>query len=270
MMLLFSVLLTGSFYVMSERLLSALGAYGELLILGKEYTTVIILGTVLQVFGTGMVPFMRNYGGAMWAMIAMICGFATNVTLDYVLVWVMNRGMTGAALATVIGQGITMAVALVYCAAKRKLFLKMTSGDMGVRALQIIKIGLAPFGLTLAPEISLVVINRFSASRSNRCAVRFVAGSQCGNHNGHANFPAFPPGGCRYKSDIGRLLRNGEKRVVLFADSVGAGVYAGTGADSAAAVGRSDYDLVELRCSENHYGSGGHCAVCFYKDAERA
>lgn len=56
----------GSFYVLSERLLSALGAYGELLVLGKEYTTVIILGTVLQVFGTGMVPFMRNYGGAMW------------------------------------------------------------------------------------------------------------------------------------------------------------------------------------------------------------
>ena len=101
MMLLFSVLLTGSFYVLSERLLSALGAYGELLILGKEYTTVIILGTVLQVFGTGMVPFMRNYGGAMWAMIAMMCGFASNVILDYILVWVLNRGMTGAALATV-------------------------------------------------------------------------------------------------------------------------------------------------------------------------
>ena len=175
MMLLFSVLLTGSFYVMSERLLSALGAYGELLVLGKEYTMVIILGTVLQVFGTGMVPFMRNYGGAMWAMIAMICGFATNVILDYILVWVLNRGMTGAALATVMGQGVTMAVALVYCAAKKKLFLKMTSGDMRVRALQIVKIGLAPFGLTLAPEISLVIINRFSASYGGQRAIATYA-----------------------------------------------------------------------------------------------
>lgn len=161
--------------MLSERLLSALGAYGELLVLGKEYTTVIILGTVLQVFGTGMVPFMRNYGGAMWAMIAMICGFATNVILDYILVWVLNRGMTGAALATVMGQGVTMAVALVYCAAKKKLFLKMTSGDMGVRALQIVKIGLAPFGLTLAPEISLVIINRFSASYGGQRAIATYA-----------------------------------------------------------------------------------------------
>lgn len=167
-------------------------------------------GTVLQVFGTGMVPFMRNYGGAMWAMIAMICGFATNVTLDYILVWVLNRGMTGAALATVIGQGVTMAAALVYCAAKRKLFLKMTSGDMGVRALQIIKIGLAPFGLTLAPEISLVIINRFSASYGGQQAIATYA---C----------------ISYVICIIYLLLQG--------------------------VGD---------------GSGGHCAVCFYKDAERA
>ena len=38
-------------------------------------------------------------------MIAMICGFATNVALDYTFVWVLGRGMYGAALATIIGQG---------------------------------------------------------------------------------------------------------------------------------------------------------------------
>ena len=51
----------------------------------------------------------------------------------------------------------------------------MTSGDMGVRALQIVKIGLAPFGLTLAPEISLVIINRFSASYGGQRAIATYA-----------------------------------------------------------------------------------------------
>ena len=74
-------------------------------------------------FGTGLVPFMRNYGGSLWAMIAMICGFATNVALDYTFVWVLGRGMYGAALATIIGQGVTMAVALVYCAIKKRTSL---------------------------------------------------------------------------------------------------------------------------------------------------
>ena len=98
-----------------------LGASGELLTLGNEYIKVIALGAILQVFGTGLVPFMRNYGGSLWAMIAMICGFATNVALDYTFVWVLGRGMYGAALATIIGQGVTMAVALVYCAIKKNL-----------------------------------------------------------------------------------------------------------------------------------------------------
>lgn len=74
------------------KILSALGASGELLTLGNEYIKVIALGTVLQVFGTGLVPFMRNYGGSFWAMVAMVCGFITNVVLDYMFVWIKDAG----------------------------------------------------------------------------------------------------------------------------------------------------------------------------------
>lgn len=174
-MLLFSVILTGAVYLASKSILSALGASGELLTLGDEYIRVIALGAVLQIFGTGLVPFMRNYGGSVWAMIAMICGFAANIVLDYAFVWVLGQGMYGAALATVIGQGITMAVALVYCAAKKNLALKVAAADAPETALRILKIGLAPFGLTLAPNISLVIINRFSVSYGGQEAIAVYA-----------------------------------------------------------------------------------------------
>ena len=97
LMLLFSAVLTVTVFFTSEKILSDLGASGELLTLGNEYIKVIALGAILQVFGTGLVPFMRNYGGSLWAMIAMICGFATNIALDYTFVWVLGRGMYGAA-----------------------------------------------------------------------------------------------------------------------------------------------------------------------------
>ena len=156
LMLLFSVILTGAVYLASKSILAALGASGDLLTLGDEYIRVIALGAVLQIFGTGLVPFMRNYGGSVWAMLAMICGFAANIVLDYAFVWVMGQGMYGAALATVIGQGITMAIA-------------------PKTALRILKIGLAPFGLTLAPNISLVIINRFSVSYGGQEAIAVYA-----------------------------------------------------------------------------------------------
>ena len=175
LMLLFSAVLTVTVFFTSEKILSALGASGELLTLGNEYIKVIALGAILQVFGTGLVPFMRNYGGSLWAMIAMICGFATNVALDYTFVWVLGRGMYGAALATIIGQGVTMAVALVYCAIKKNLTLKIAPVDTPKTAFQILKIGLAPFGLTLAPNISLVIINRFSVYYGGQEAIATYA-----------------------------------------------------------------------------------------------
>ena len=175
LMLLFSVILTGAVYLASKSILAALGASGGLLTLGDEYIRVIALGAVLQIFGTGLVPFMRNYGGSVWAMLAMICGFAANIVLDYAFVWVMGQGMYGAALATVIGQGITMAIALVYCAAKKNLALKVAAAGAPKTALRILKIGLAPFGLTLAPNISLVIINRFSVSYGGQEAIAVYA-----------------------------------------------------------------------------------------------
>lgn len=312
MMLLFSVLLTGSFYVMSERLLSALGAYGELLVLGKEYTTVIVLGAVLQVFGTGMVPCMGakpgndrcgpcdgdGTGGHHGGGAGLLCRQKEIVSEDDF----RRYGGTGAAnrenwAGTLRVDSRSGDFSCDYQSLFR--FLRWTAGNRNVCLHFLCHLhylsSLAGRGrrqpASYEPilrsgageksegnqEAGIQIIDGYrgnrrdsdvSASRSNRCVVRFVTGSQCGNHNGHADFPAFPPGGCRYKSDIGSILCNGEKRVVLCADSVGAGVYVGSGADSAAAVGRSDYDLVELRCSENHYGSGGYCAVCFYKDAE--
>ena len=51
---------------------------------------------------------------------------------------------------------------------KKNLTLKIAPVDTPKTAFQILKIGLAPFGLTLAPNISLVIINRFSVYYANR------------------------------------------------------------------------------------------------------
>lgn len=44
----------------------------------------------------------------------MILGFVTNIVLDYALVWVIGWGMTGAALATMVGQTVTLLASLIF------------------------------------------------------------------------------------------------------------------------------------------------------------
>lgn len=175
LMLAGSVVVTAVVFGGSRQILAALGASGRLLDFGDEYITVIALGTCLQIFGTGLVPFMRNYDGSFWAMIVMIGGFVTNIILDYAFVWVWEYGMYGAALATIIGQAVTMAAALLYCLHKNNIaFYIERNGAIG-KIGQIIKIGLAPFGLTLVPNVSLVIINKFSSQYGGQEAIATYA-----------------------------------------------------------------------------------------------
>ena len=63
-------------------------------------------------------------------MISMIGGFITNVILDYLFVWVLGGGLTGAALATIIGQGVTLLFALVYFFREKMFQLKIAPGKI--------------------------------------------------------------------------------------------------------------------------------------------
>jgi len=126
-------------------LLRLSGAGGELLALGEEYIAVIALGASTQVIGTGLVPFIRN------------------------------QGVSGAAWATVIGQGVTMLTVLAWLLRKKQFALSIPFSKLGKVAASILKIGIAPFGLTMSPNISLTIINRFSVAYGGEQAVAVYA-----------------------------------------------------------------------------------------------
>ncbi len=158
---LISILLTGGIFAALSPLLRLLGAEGELLRLTADYIWVIALGAVFQAFATGLVPFIRNLGGAGFAMWAMIAGFVTNIGLDYLFVWVYGLGMAGAAWATIAGQAATMLLTVFYLVKKKIGFAvprgRQLAGFFGA----ILKVAAAPFGLTFSPQITTILMNRF-------------------------------------------------------------------------------------------------------------
>ena len=131
LMLLTAGLLTAILFAFAQPILHLLGARGNMLTLCVMYAQVIALGAVFQLLATGFVPFIRNMGGATVAMIAMAFGFATNIALDYVFVWALSWGMAGAAWATIIGQAVTMIVAVIFFLVKKERILPAgTAGAM--------------------------------------------------------------------------------------------------------------------------------------------
>lgn len=154
------ILLTVILFPLTAPLLSLMGADGELMKPGREYLSVIVLGSVFQVFGTGVVPLIRNQGKSVQAMYCMIGGFVTNIFLDYLFVWVLRLGMAGAAWASVAGQAVTMAGGLL-CMRGQKIPVGIPRQALSV-FFSIWRIGLAPFGITMCPMISLLLMNRAS------------------------------------------------------------------------------------------------------------
>ena len=175
LLILMSVLLTVFAFLLNRPILQLLGAEGSLLSLGMEYNAVIALGAGLQILSTGLVPFIRNHGGPLYAMISMVAGFITNIILDYLFVWVQGRGMTGAALATILGQGVTLLFSLVYFFREKLFSLRISLRRVLSLTAPVIKVGLSPFGLTMTPNISLIIINWFCVIYGGEQAVAVYA-----------------------------------------------------------------------------------------------
>lgn len=175
LLILMSVLLTVFAFLLNQPILQLLGAEGSLLSLGMEYNAVIALGAGLQILSTGLVPFIRNHGGPFYAMISMVAGFITNIILDYLFVWVLGRGMTGAALATILGQGVTLLFSLVYFFREKLFSLRISLRRVLSLTAPVIKVGLSPFGLTMTPNISLIIINWFCVIYGGEQAVAVYA-----------------------------------------------------------------------------------------------
>lgn len=154
-------------------LLSLLGAKGEIMDLGYTYLYIIVLEAVFQIFGTGIVPIIRNNNGAGYAMAVMIAGFLTNVILDYTLVWVLDKGIEGAAIATIIGQAVTMVGGIIYLIKLRMPFYKIYFKPDYIKG--ILSSGVSAFGVTICPNISLLLMNLFLMKYGGNQAVACYA-----------------------------------------------------------------------------------------------
>ena len=82
--------------------------------LAQEYFFWITLGIPLYMFGQAMNPVIRADGSPRFAMLSTLAGAVVNIILDPVFLFACKWGMMGAAVATVLGQALTAALAVWY------------------------------------------------------------------------------------------------------------------------------------------------------------
>ena len=101
------LILTVVFLIFSRPLLMAFGASEETIGYAVQYMKIYALGTVFVELALGLNAFITAQGFASVAMVSVLIGAVANMILDAVLILGLGMGVAGAALATIISQGLS-------------------------------------------------------------------------------------------------------------------------------------------------------------------
>lgn len=102
-----SVILTIVLLVFGRSFLLAFGASENTIEYATSYMRIYALGTIFVQLTLGMNAFITAQGFAKTGMLTVLIGAVCNIVLDPIMIFVLNLGVSGAALATIISQGIS-------------------------------------------------------------------------------------------------------------------------------------------------------------------
>lgn len=140
-----------------DQILSLFGAKtAESLTKAHEYGFIIIIGFPFYIMMNTMNSIIRADGSPKIAMASMLAGALTNVVLDGVMILVLNWGLKGAALATIIGQIVSFIISFAYLFKTKTFKLHIKDFIIDWKCLlEVLKLGFSSF-LT---QISIVIIS---------------------------------------------------------------------------------------------------------------
>lgn len=141
-------------------LLKAFGAPDDVLPFAQEYVRITSIGFPFLMLTTGGGHLIRADGNPRMTMICNLAGAIINTVLDALFVMVFKWGMIGAALATVIGQIISAAIAIKCLINYKTVHLQLKHLKVQPKYIgKIMSIGMASFFNQLAMMIVQIVLN---------------------------------------------------------------------------------------------------------------
>lgn len=178
-----SVVLGTLFLVVVLTLLSPaskmLGADEATLGFTKDYLRVIAIGAPVILFSNVFMNIIRADGAAKESMIANLLGTVTNIVLDPVFILAFHMGVTGAAVATVLGNAVSAAYIVWYCLKKASCY-SFGFRDVTLRrdiALPVVTLGLPMAFSTILMSCSHMVSNNLMMNfGSTAMSAQSVAG----------------------------------------------------------------------------------------------
>lgn len=160
-LLIIAGILTVIFMIFKEPILWKFGASESTIKYATDYLGIYLIGTVFVQIALGMNPFVNTQGFAKIGMMTVTIGAIINIILDPILIFGLNMGVKGAAVATIVAQAVSAIWVLRFLTGKktilklRKKYLKIDIKTMK----PVFALGIAPFIMQSTESLVLVSLN---------------------------------------------------------------------------------------------------------------
>ena len=135
-----------------EPLLWLFGATSDVLPYARQYAGVTLLGMPFLIVTNGLSNLIRADGSPKYSMLCMVSGAVANTILDPILIFICDLGVFGAALATVMGQILSFALAVGYLRKFKTIHLVISDFRLSLRST------LKTFGMGISSCVNQVAI----------------------------------------------------------------------------------------------------------------
>ncbi len=156
-----ALILTLLGYLFYEPVLYAFGASDDSFVYAESYIRIYLIGTVFTMITTGMNGYISAQGFPGLGMVTVIIGAVINIAIDPVFIFLLDMGVAGAAVATIISQivSVVWVVRILFGAGMEvPLKVKNIKIEWGI-AKGIIKLGLSNFVMQGTNCVVQVVCN---------------------------------------------------------------------------------------------------------------
>lgn len=114
MLIVLSVVLTAFMLIFGKMILQLFGASDNTILYATDYMNIYCVGTLFTQLTLGLNAFITAQGKTLISMCNVAVGAVTNIVLDAILINGFGMGVKGAALATVIAQGVSTCFVIHY------------------------------------------------------------------------------------------------------------------------------------------------------------
>jgi putative MATE family efflux protein len=156
-----------------DPILTGLGAEPSILPLARQFSGIILLGSIFTYIAFGLNSMIRAQGKPKTAMATMLISAGLNTVLNPLFIFGFKMGISGSALATVLSQAVSSCWVLWFFWGGGS-FLKFKRQNLlpDIEIVkQIVAIGISPFAMQVAASIVSVLFNQSLVQYGGEVAV---------------------------------------------------------------------------------------------------